>query len=79
MKGTWEMLSESQQGSVLRTARFYEASLSTRGGIENFWRTRNLEVPMMPQGQLISESKKFDDGQLDESQINLFMDRFRNL
>jgi hypothetical protein len=80
LKPVWESLDTVTQQSILNSAQFYSNLTEDRMG--DFWRTRGLDqyVKKETEKKVINENRiVYDNQKLNESQLEMYLDRLKNL
>lgn len=78
---TWNGLNDTVKKSVLSQAKFYPNLIKSLSKMESFWHSRELEqYSSNPKKVLLNENKNtINDSKLSETQIDRFINTFRNL
>ena len=80
IKPIWEQLTDSSKKSILSQARLYpEEVLTTESQVEHFWLTRNLKKNESVTKKLVSHESLIQENKLSDSDVNLIMERFKNI
>ncbi len=78
IKPIWNQLNESSKKSILSQARLYP-ELNTDSKIEHFWLTRNIKKNESTAKKLVSHESLIQEDKLSDNEVNLIMERFKNL
>jgi hypothetical protein len=78
IKAVWSQLNESSRKSILSQARLYP-ELDTESKVEHFWLTRNLKKNESVTKKLVAHASLIQEDRLSDSEVNLIMERFKNL
>jgi len=78
IKPIWSQLNEGSKKSILSQARLYP-ELNTESKIEHFWLTRNLKKNESVTKKLVAHESLIQEDRLSDSEVNLIMERFKNL
>ena len=80
IKPIWNQLNESARKSLLSQARLYpDDVIKTESQVEHFWLTRNLKKNESVTKQLVSHDALIQEDKLSDKDLQLIMERFKNL
>jgi hypothetical protein len=80
IKPIWNQLNESSKKSILSQARLYpEEVLMTDGQVEHFWLTRNLKKNESVTKKLVSHESLIQEDKLSDKEVQMIMERFKNI
>ena len=76
----WNGLNDTIKESVLAQSKFYPNLTSSKVKMESFWNSRELQKYTNSGKKLVNENKRYiDDVKLSESQVDRYLDIFKNL
>ena len=78
VKPLWSKLNESSKRSILSQARLYP-ELTNESKIEHFWLTRQLKKNESVTKKLVDSNPIIQEEKLSKNEMNLILERFKNL